>query len=290
MADTTTTTLTTAVPTELISATIIQEARPFNVVAPLVSRFSMPTQSGKILSVPKLPSTSASSVEEASDITATARTTTEANITVAEVGISTSLTKMALLTAKLPDQLSMWAQSAGRAIAQKVTGDLCTLFSALNGASAVGTSGTNITIANFIEAIYTLDNANSPGRKVAVLHPRQVADLYSAITSSTGTPFASLDELVRDGRLPGGTPDAGFVGLLLGVPVYSTTECVSANSSADVVGAMFCEQAMGYAQLEPVTVKYDEDASARTTEIVATIIYGVAELVDTYGVSIVTDA
>lgn len=290
MAQTTTTTETTAIPTELIAAEVIEEARPFNIVAPLVLNKPMPDGTGKVMSIPKLPTTTAAGVTEASDIVAVARTTGEGNVTVAEVGLSTDLTKLASKTAKLPDQLLMWARSQGRAIAQKVTGDLCALFSAFNGSTAVGTSGTNITVANFVEAMYTLDAANAPGMKNAVLHPRQVADLFNAISASTGAAFSNVAELVRQGQLPEGTPAAGFIGLLFGVPIYQTTEVPTANSSADYSGGMFTQEAAAYVELWGITVEYDTDVSARATEIIVTACYGVAEIVDGYGVPIETDA
>ena len=290
MALTTTTTLVTTLPTEMIVPEVIREARPFNVVAPLVLNARLPQGRGKVWAKQKLPSTTAASVAEDADISASARTTTEATVTVAEVGLSTDLTLLSQETSALEDQVLQWAGNQGRAIAQKVTGDLCALFASLNGNSAVGTSSTNITVANFLEAMYALDNANAPGAKVCVLHPRQVSDLFSAIVAAGGAVYHNLPELVRQGRLPEGTPAAGFVGELFGVPVYSTTEVDTANSAEDRAGAMFVKEAMAFVQLRPITVEYDFDRSARVTEIIVHTAYGVGEIVDAYGVPIVTDA
>jgi len=290
MAQTTTTTLATIIPTEMIVPEVIREARPFNVVAPLVINGTLPKGKGPVWSKPKLPTTSAASVAEAADITATARTTTEANVTVSEVGLSTEVTLLAEETAAIPPAVLDWAGNQGRAIAQKITGDLCALFAGLNASSAIGTSGTNLTVANFLEAMYTLDAANAPGRKVCVLHPRQVSDLFAAVIAAGGAVYHNLAELIREGRLPSGTPDAGFVGDLFGVPIYSTTEVDTANSAADYAGAMFVKEAMAFVQLRPITVEYDSDKSARSTEIIVHTAYGVGEVVELYGVPLVTDA
>jgi hypothetical protein len=290
MAQTTTTTLATTLPTEFIAAEVIREARPFNVVAPHVINDVLPAGQGKVWAMQKLPATTAAAVAEASDIAAVARTTTEATVTVSEVGLSTEITRLALETSRLEDQLLMWGASQGRAIAQKVTADLCALFPALNGSTAVGSSGTDITVANFIEAMYTLDNANAPGAKVCVLHPQQVSDLFTAIVGAGGAVYHNLPELIRGGRLPEGQPEAGFVGMLFGVPIYSTTEVTSVNSDADRCGAMFTREALAFIQLRPITVEYDYDASGRATEVVVTTAYGVGEVVDGYGVPIETDA
>ena len=290
MAQTTTTTLATTIPAELITKWIQMEARPFNIVAPLVFNDILPQGQGVVYVMNKMPTTSAASVAEASDITSTARTTTDASITVAEVGLGTALTDLAKETSRIDGQIEKWSKSQGRAVAQKLTGDLCGLFAALNSGTGVGSTNVNITVANFLEAWYTLMNANAPGLPRTVLHPRQVIDLFSVVSASTGTPFAALTELVAKGKLPGGLPSAGFAGELFGIPVYSTSEVDTANRAADRVGAMFVETAMGLITLRPVTTEIDRDASARETEIITTAVYGVGELNDTYGVSIVTDA
>jgi len=291
MALTTLTTLATALPTEMIVATFIEEARPFNVAAPLVLNDRQPQGKGLVWDKPKLPTTTASAVGEETDITPAARTTSGAEITIAEVGLGTDVTDLAQeTTAAGVADLVTWVQSQGRAVGQKITGDICALLSALNGGTAVGSTGVNITVANFIEAIYTLDNANAPGIKTCILHARQIWDLFAAIVAATGTVHSNLPELVREGRLPQGTPAAGFMGELLGVPTYQTTEVPTANSAADRAGGMFTREAMGFIQLRPVRAEYDRNASARTTEIIVTTAYGVGEIVDGYGVPIVTDA
>jgi len=280
------------VPTELIADQVIEEARPFNVVAPLVYQGQLGSGQGKVWEIEQLSTVTAASVTEGSDITATQRTTTSYNATVAEVGASTQLSNLVMETAKVAGDPATWAAAHGRAIGQQITSDMCDLFADLNSSTAVGTSGTNISVAHFIEAIYTLDAANAPGQKRCVLHPRQQADLFNAISSSTGTPFSGMPELVREGKLPSGQPQAGFVGMLFGVPVYQTTEVSAVNSAADRCGAMFVPEAMAFVQFLPrvVKVELERDASQRATEVVTTAVYGVTELIDGYGVPIETDA
>ncbi len=210
-------------------------------------------------------------------------------VTVAEVGLRTDLTDLAQEAGQVATDIGTWARSQGRAIAQLATSDVCDLFAALNSATAVGTSGADMTIADFISAMFTLDTADAPGARQCVLHPTQIQDLANALTGS-GAIFSNLPELIRDGSLPSGTPSAGFWGTLFGVRVYQTTECPTANSAADRVGAMFVEEAMEYVELRPIRVEQERDASARVVEIVVTAAYGVGEVVDGYGVPIVTDA
>ncbi len=294
MAQTTSTSLDAWVPSELISADILQETRPNLVVAGLVHRQLLGAGQGKVWEQTQLPTTAATSVEEEVDLAAAERTpATTASITVGEVGLSTEVTDLALETAILND-LSVWARSSGRAIAQKVDADLCSLLPGLNssGSGAVGSSGQNLTVADFIEAIYALELANAPGQKVCVLHPAQKMDLFTALTdaSNGAAVFTNLPELVREGRLPGGLSTNGFWGVFCGVPIYVTTEVATANAGSDRAGAMFVREAMTLVQLRPLRVEYQRDASARSTEVVATIAYGVGENVDAFGVPIITDA
>jgi hypothetical protein len=289
LSQTNTTTLQYSLPTEHIVAAVVQEARPYNVCAPLVLNEILSRGAGKLWQKVILPTTAAAAVDEGNDITASARTVTRAYTQIGEVGLSTELTRLAEETSSLANQVLLWAESQGRAIAQKVTADICALFVDLHGGSSVGTSGSNISVSDFVEAMYTLENANAPGQKRCVLHPRQVADLFTALTG-TGAVYQNLPELVRQGVLPEGQPAAGFVGQLFGVPIYQTTEVDLVNTSADRCGAMFVPEAMAFVQLRPITVEYDYDASKRAREIVVTAAYGVAEVVGPYGVPITTDA
>jgi len=294
MALTTTTTLDAWVPTELIAADVLQEVRPNIVVANLVQREFLGSGRGKVWQQTQLPVTAAANVDEDADIDGGARTpTTKASITVGEVGLSTHVTDLAIETAVVGD-LAVWARSSGRAIAQKVDGDLCALLATLNnsGSGPVGSTGVDLTIADFIEAIYTLEVNNAPGQPVCVLHPVQKMDLFNALTdtSNNAAVFTNLPELVREGRLPRGAATNGFWGVFCGVPIYVTTEVDTANSGADRAGAMFVPEAMVLVQLRPLRVEYQRDASARSTEVIATVAYGVGENVDTYGVPIITDA
>ena len=82
----------------------------------------------------------------------------------------------------------------------------------------------------------------------------------------------------------------GMVGTLFGVEVSQTSVCPTANSAADRTGAMFSSDAIGLVTKRPPRIEMQRDASARGTELVATVAYGVGELVDTAGVPIITDA
>lgn len=292
--ETTLTTLAVDVPTELITAEILDALRPTIVIQPLVQPGKLPHGQGLVWQQTKFPTVTAAALTEATDQSPTARTTTlEADITVAGVGVNTRLTDLSR-TATVGDagDIMAWARQAGEAIRQKIDGDLAALFATLNSSSSVGSTGVNMTLANFLEANYTLESNNAPYPYSCVLHPIQKLDLQSALvnTSNAGAVHFNLAELVRNGILPQGTPGTGFWGELCGIPIYTTTECDTANSDADRVGAMFNPKAMAFVQHTPIYTEYERDASLRATEVVSTIVYGVGENDEERGVAIITDA
>ena len=77
--------------------------------------------------------------------------------------------------------------------------------------------------------------------------------------------------------------------------VFSTSLTDTANSGADVTGALFIHNplssaALGMCLARDVRIEYDRDIHNRTTLVVATARWGVAEISDLSGVSIITDA
>jgi len=292
--ETTLSSLAYNVPTEYIERIILEYLYPNIVVAQLVQNEPLPTGEGTIWQQTKFPEVTAAAASEADEVTAATRTTTlEANVTVGRVGVNTEITDIAQLAARGQSaNLAKWGEQAGIAIRQKIDGDLCALFSGLNASAEVGSTGTDMTVANFLSAVYTLENNNAPYPYRCVLHPIQKFDLYSSIvnTSNAGALHFNLPELVRDGRLPSGTPATGYWGTFLGVPIYTTTEVDTANSDADRAGAMFHESAMALVNLRGIAVEYDRDASKGTTEVVADVYYGVGENDEVRGVPIITDA
>jgi len=278
------TTLTTAndlVYAALINESVIDYARASIVVAPLVRQFGLEGRPGRALDVPSWGSVSASEVSEGADLANTALATDKITLTAGEVGVMITVTDL-LAGSDILANLDDYARQLGLAVADKIDSDLCALFAALNGGSAVGSSGSDLTDDVFLEALYTLEAGDAPGPYHCVLHPRQWADLRSDIVTSTGVPYSA--SAARD------IVNNGFTGVLFGVNIYQTTNVPTANTGADRAGAMFSPDALGVATKWPARTELQRDASLRATEIVVTACYGVGELVDAFGVPIVTDA
>jgi len=278
------TTLTTAndlTYAALINESVIDYARAAIVIAPLVRQFSLEGRPGRALDVPVWGSASAGEVDEGTDLSNTALSTDKVALGAGEVGVMITVTDL-LAESDILANLDEYARQLGLAVAEKVDSDLATLFAGLAGGGAVGSSGSDMTDDVFLEALYLLEAANAPKPYHCVLHPRQWADLRADIVTSTGTPYsASAAQAIVN---------SGFAGVLFGVNVYQTTNVQTANTGADRAGAMFSSEALGLVTKWPARTELQRDASLRATEIVVTACYGVGELVDSFGVPIVTDA
>ena len=81
----------------------------------------------------------------------------------------------------------------------------------------------------------------------------------------------------------------GYVGNIAGVQIFESSN-VAVDGSDDAIGAIFSSQALGIAIQSDMNIEYQRNASLRADEVVATARYGVAELIDSYGVKLTADA
>jgi len=266
----------------VLTREIVKEARAAVVIAPLISHWSLEGKEGKSISVPKWPTISASAVSEATDLANTAINPTQVTLTASEVGLMATITDL-LTKSDIIEELTgndQYSKLLGRAIGTKIDVDIATLFTALNGGSAVGTSGTDITINDFLQAIYTLDNAEARGQYQCVLHPVQYHHLRKALQVATGIVYGGKEEFTLNGQ----------IGRFFGVNVFQTTNVQAGGTSIDKAGAMFVKEALGMLTKWSARTELERNASLRATEVVETTAYAVGEIVDTFGVSIETDA
>ena len=80
----------------------------------------------------------------------------------------------------------------------------------------------------------------------------------------------------------------GFVGQIAGINIFESAN-ISVDGSDDSIGAVFAQDALGLAMMQDLKIESQRDASLRADEIVATAVYGVAELHDSYGVKLTAD-
>ncbi len=178
----------------------------------------------------------------------------------------------------------------------------CGLFA--NIAGNVGTSGADMTVDDFCDALYYLNLKNNQRDGVsAVLHAQQVNDLLESIRGEGGPMQWRTD---AQGLLT--MPGVGFVGQFMGVQVIQSDSVPTANAAADRAGCMFAPGAFSYtladvASMDPMINPADvvvatpemfvervRDGANALTSFIANAYPGVAEAEDLRGVRITTDA
>lgn len=234
---------------------------------------------GKAVEVPVYAAVSAAAVSEATDLSNTAIDPTSVTITASEVGVMTTLTDLARNSAPRNVAADI-GKLFGEALARKQDADLTNLF---NGFSVeLGDGSTAITPAVIFNALSTLRaNALPTNECSVVLHPKIAYDLKSGLTNT----FAGLDTDTSNEALR-----AGFVGKLAGLNVFETSNIANTGTAGDYKGGAFHKDALAIAMMQDVKIETQRDASLRADEIVATSVYGVGEIHDSYGIELHYDS
>jgi len=251
-----------------------------SIMRPLIRNYALPKNSGKVIQVPIYPVVAAAAVAEATDLANTAISTSKADLTVAEVGVMTTVTDMAVNTSE-SDVVKDLGKLFGEGIARKMDADLMALFDGFSG--AVGAADAAITVAKIFEAVSKLKQSGVPSNDMAcVLHPAVAYDLKANMTNTFANPNPTdvANEALR----------TGFVGQLAGVNVYESSNMANTGTGGDFKGGLFHKDALGLAMLQDIKIETQRDASIRGTEIVATAVYGVGELHDSYGIEVLADS
>jgi hypothetical protein len=238
--------------------------------------------SGKTVEVPVYPTISASAVNEATDLSNTAVNPTSATITASEVGVMTTLTDLGANSASRNVGADI-GKLFGEAIAKKVDTDLVNLLDDFASASDQGGAGTELTADLLFKAQAILRSANVPAPYYGVFHPKALFNLKKTLTQAgySGTATAMSDignEALRN----------GYIGRIAGIDVFENAN-ITIDAYDDSYGGVFHPASLGLALKEEFKVESQRDASLRATELVASIVYGVGVIKDTYGVTVRTD-
>lgn len=294
--ETTKTSLTEIVNSEAIADLMLMYAYDNSVIFPLCRVMNL---AGKNTAVASFPQWELDAVEDVTTEGTTTlsnvelQTTETATISAAQIGILREVTDFAYATNMLgEDGLKSWiVEDAGRLCALEVENDLAALFSGFT--LSAGATTVDLSVANFVEAIAKLDTACARGRKVCVLDDQQAYDIRAAVAASTGTVFANANQSLQSVL---NANNAGLVGELFGVPIWLTNLTDTANTAADVVGAMFIDgstdplyASLGMALLWEPRVKSVVLAAEVSEQIAVTMAYGVGRI-SQFGCDITTDA
>jgi len=250
-----------------------------SIMRPLVKNYAI-TGGGKSVEVPIYSAVSAAAVSEATDLSNTAINPSSVTITASEVGIMTTLTDLARNSAPRNVAADI-GKLFGEAIAKKQDKDLTALFDGFS--TAVGGDSTALTAAIVFQAIANVRNAGVSMDGVStVIHPMVAYDLKANLTNTFAN--ANGNDLANEALRN------GFVGRLGGVPIYETTNIDHTGTGGDYKQGVFHRDALAMAMMQDLKIETQRDASLRADEIVATAVYGVGELNDTYGVEVHSDS
>ena len=250
-----------------------------SIMRPLVKNYAI-SGGGKSVEVPIYAAVSAAAVNEATDLSNTAINPSSVTITASENGIMTTLTDLARNSAPRNVAADI-GRLFGEAIAKKIDTDLTALFDGFS--TAVGAADAALSSALVFQAIANVRNAGVSMDGVStVIHPMVAYDLKANLTNTFANANGNdiSNEALRN----------GFVGRLGGVPIYETTNIANTGTGGDYKQGVFHRDALALAMMQDLKIETQRDASLRADEIVATAVYGVGELNDSYGVELHSDS
>ena len=236
---------------------------------------------------------------DGAEISSSTLTQDTAEITVGRIGLRYDITDLATLT-KLGNDIDVFrlAESMAGAFEARFMEMVCATFTGFS--SQAGTAGVDMSVDDFMDALYLLEIADNPSQLFAVLHPRQIADLQSSIRNETANAIAfnpAHHDLLK-------SLGQGYVGDFMGVQIHKSSYVV--NNSGSREGAMFSAGAIAYAlgtplplaapngeirpAGTPVLVELERDSAYSLTKVVGTAYTGAAIVEQARGVQILTDA
>ena len=232
---------------------------------------------GKSVEVPIYSTVSAAAVSEASDLSNTAVNPSSVTITASEIGVMTTLTDLARNSASRNVAADI-GRLFGEGIATKIDSDLAALFSGFSTEKGPG-AGSELTVQDLFECAAELKTNKAPGPYYGVFHPKQIFNVKKSLTNT----FVG-----RDTELSNEAMRTGFVGTVAGIQLFESSN-ISVDGSDDSIGGVFSQDALGLAMMQDLKIESQRDASLRADEIVATAVFGVGELHDSYGVKLTAD-
>lgn len=280
MAGSTSVTLNDLLPTIVQEAMFVAQER--SIMRNLVKNYSLAPTQGKTIQVPIYPVQTAASVTEGNEVDNTAVSTDVASFSVAQVGIRTLVTDLAL-NASASNVVADLGQLFGNAIAKKIDQDLMAHFESFT-TNVIGSTSTTITAALVMQGLTKLKNAGVPTDGiVAVLHPSIAYDLKAALTAQGNAAFTGgaygdvANEAMRQ----------GYVGTLFGMQIFESANCPlngSGGAAGDYTGAIFHRDALGFGLMRDITIETQRRASYLGTDVVASALYGTGVVYEGYGV------
>ena len=212
-----------------------------------------------------------------------------------EIGMSTVSVQASEVRAKIniPDKLlrentqQVWqivGRQLGEAMARKKDGDILSLFSALNGGTALGAAAADFSLVNAASCI-GVAKAEKYGSDLRIVHhPNAILKLNKDLTGSASGTIRPIPTGFSEDRL-----GPFWTGLRLsGVPFFEDGN-IDTDANGDGYGAIFDKGAIGVLTSVAMNREKQRDASLRATEMVITSDYSAFEIDDSRGASLFYD-
>jgi hypothetical protein len=239
---------------------------------------------------------------EASDLANTALETLDNTFTISEYGVMRTVTDHVVESAQsAASVLQSLAPQAASILMAAGNQTACATFSSFTNQSGDVTADP-LTIAFVDDAIYDLAERGVIGELVGILHHDQVRDFMNALQASStsmATYAGAADrQMAATTASDQGRNVEGWSLRYKGVDFYRNGLTSTANTAANVIGAIFCRgdlpaqadmAAIGQGSLREFRVETQRDASLRATEFVFTMRWGCGIVNDAHGQEVISD-
>lgn len=251
----------------------------------IVTAFDYPANAGKVLQVPIWASVAAAGLTEATAPSSADTNTTEATITLAEIGVYFKVSDLLRDSAER-DVISDLGLNAGNAIAEKMDTDVFALFNSFTASE--GTEDSAITVDNIFNAIAKIRANKVTGPLFGVVGPRQALQIKKALYNAGGT-------VATASTLGSAVLERGFIGTIGGCSLFESSLVKSdldtdEDTELNMVGAIFAPTAIGHAMRGGISMETQRQAAQRATDIMMTAVVGQNILQNGHGCKLVGSA
>ena len=233
------------------------------------------------------------------EVTESTLTPSIVDITVGRSALRYDITDLAAMTGLGMDidPFSLAGKMAMSAEARINSIITATFASATN---SVGTSGVDMSVDDFYDAMFQLESVSNNGEFYCILHPQQLSDLRDSLRSESNNALAFSPATEEMLNIKG----QGFAGRFGGVEIFKSSYVTEATGNK--IGAMMSRGAVAYAvgtprplagagveirpAGTPIVIGFQRDESKGLTEVVGSLYCGAALTEDDRIVKIVTDA
>lgn len=265
---------------------VVMAFKKSNVMAPLVWTATAPPGSASVtfVDMTALASSAVDSKNETQEQTSDAIATGAHEAVIAQYVVRADISDLARAGSAY-DLEGGVAENLGNACALKVDSLLTSVFTGFSQTAGVA-AGSPLDLDEFFEAARLLHAAGAPmpfsyvGNSKQIWGPKGIQGLIVGLGSGH----------LADNPVSATMLANGYVGQLAGVNLYFSEE-IAVDGNDDAPAGMFSQKAigLGVSSLGLINIETQRDASYRHTEYVASVSCAAVEVMDTFGVYMLSD-